>query len=349
LSWTASIFVLGNLLSGWAFDRLWPWIRFPDLYYNLAYLEAQPAVPTVVCLGSSRFGSLVNAQVMTRWLQQLTRDRRAWVFNASVTGGDALSSEGMLREMLHRGVRPQYALIEMCPPAIAEHNPWPDGFMRRQLQWSDIPTHAADLARQDQLLRLIQVRLLPLYGYRERICIEASRACARWWMSGEKPVESTGTTPVAATTATNGAVAPLDWHKIIVKAPVEDDRREVSQRALPYLSRVMRNYHPGGTLVAALERIMALCRENSIEPILVGVPVTSSFRQAVTPAMEASYRAFLSQFCQRYHCTFVDYYAALPDNLFLDYHHATGEGAEEFGYLLTSDVFAPLSRPLVLR
>lgn len=330
----AGIFVLGNILSGWAFERWWPWVRFPDLYRNLAYVKAQPTTPTVVCLGSSRFGSFLHGQDMTRWLRRLTGDRHVWVFNASVTGGDALSSEGTLREMLRSGLRPRYVLIEMCPPAIAQHNPWSEQFMRRQLHWSDIPTHAADLVRERQLLRLVQLRLLPLYGYRERICREVTGAWTRWW-------EKQPTEPTPAPNVDDAPADALDWDKIIVKGPERDDYRDVSQSALAYLHRVMSDYRPGGTLVAALERLVVLCRSNGIEPILVGVPVTSSFRQAVTSDMEASYRAFLAQFCRTHGCRFVDYYAALPDSLFLDYHHATDSGANRFGHQLTTEVLAP--------
>jgi hypothetical protein len=294
-------------------------------------------------------GSLLSGQDTTRWLRRLSGDRRVWVFNASVPGGDLLSSEAILREMLRRGLRPRHVLIEMCPPAIAQHNPWTDLFMRRQLRWNDLPAHAADLAREHQLLRLAQVRLLPLYGYRERICKEAIHVCAHWWQGGEAQLAGRPTEPGAAPEADDAPVGAVDWDKVIVKPAVDDDHREISQRALPYLQRILRAYHPGGTLAAALERIIALCQSNEIEPILVGVPVTSTFREAVTPAMEADYRTFLAQFCQSHHCAFVDYYAALPDSLFIDFHHGTPKGAEMFGYRLTVDVLAPVSQQISRR
>src|SRR5437870_4556769 len=115
LVWTTGLFCLVQLLSGWAIDRFWPQIRFPELYTNLAQLQSQPTSPTVMCLGSSRFGRFLNGREMTRWLRQLSGDRRAWVFNASVPAGDPLATEKVLQEMFQRGIRPRYALIEMCP------------------------------------------------------------------------------------------------------------------------------------------------------------------------------------------------------------------------------------------
>jgi hypothetical protein len=61
--------------------------------------------------------------------------------------------------------------------------------------------------------------------------------------------------------------------------------------------------------------------------------------------MEAAYREFLTQFCQSHHCRFVDYYAALPDSAFLDYHHANKKGADMFGHRLTSEVLTPICTP----
>jgi hypothetical protein len=269
-------------------------------------------------------------------MQRLTGDRRVWAFNASVVGGDALSSERTLQEMLRRGIRPRTALIEMCPPAIAERNPWATVHMIRQGRWSDLPNHLVDVAHQHQLLRLLQYRAVPLYANRAQICKEAARTWQRW-------VDTPPGQPAAGSAVPDAAAGDaLNWDKIIVKAPVTDDLREVSQRAVPELKRVFREYRPGGNLVAALERVMALCHDNGIEPVLVGVPVTSSFRQCVTPDMEASYRSFLAQFCRQHHCRFVDYYAALPDSQFVDYHHASSAGGEVFSKRLTAEELVPL-------
>jgi hypothetical protein len=341
LVWTAGLFCLLQLLCGWALDHVWPQLRFPELYTNLAQVEGQSTAPTVVCLGSSRFGTFLNGQEMTRCLRRLSGDRRAWVFNASVPWGDPLASEKILQEMLERGVRPRYALIEMCPPTVAARNPWPGHFMQRQLQWSDLPVHVVDLAQQGQLVRTVQFRLLPLYAYRERICQQAAQVCAHWcaMQEGRPDSASTGLPPSSETD--DAPAAALDWDKVIPRAPLHGEQQQTSQRDVGYLIRDLRQYRPGGTQVAALERLLRLCRVNGIEPILVGVPVTSTFRACVKPDMEASYRAFLTRFCEQNACPFVDYYAALPDNLFVDYHHGSSEGGQVFSHRLTVEVLAP--------
>jgi hypothetical protein len=138
-------------------------------------------------------------------------------------------------------------------------------------------------------------------------------------------------------------VATLNWDKIIPRS-ADKDLLQASRVAVPTLTRDLRHYRPGGLLVAALERLVQLCRSNDIEPILVGVPVTSTFRECVQPDMEVRYRAFLADFCQAHDCLFVDYYAALPDALFLDYHHANVHGTDLLSYRLTTEVLAPLLR-----
>ena len=59
-------------------------------------------------------------------------------------------------------------------------------------------------------------------------------------------------------------------------------------------------YHVGGVSLAALERTLRLCRDNGIEPILVGVPVTRWHRQNYTPAIEAAYRGEMDRLARAY-------------------------------------------------
>ena len=123
--WTVVFFIVGQLLSGWYFEQFWPRVRFPQLYLHLAHLSDYQTSPTIVCLGSSRFGSLISERITTRCLRSLTGDQQAWVFNPSVPSGDFLASERILKELLQRGGRPRFALIEMCPPAICAGIPGP--------------------------------------------------------------------------------------------------------------------------------------------------------------------------------------------------------------------------------
>jgi hypothetical protein len=288
-------------------------------------------------MGSSRFGSLLSETESTRSLRGLTGDSQAWVFNPSVPSGDALTSERTLLEMLRRGVKPRYALIEMCPPSIHANNPWAAQYMERQMMWWELPDHVLEIAREGQLVRMAQFRLVPLYGYRVNICNAVETAVAHWFHP--EPAHLVGAPgAVASPTPVNA----LDWKKIIPQGPPDCDHMAASRRGAPYLERVMRNYRPGGTLVAGLERIVGLCRENGIEPILLQPPVTSAFRECIKPEMETVYRDFVAQFCQKHACLFIDYYTAMPDDMFLDYHHANEAGSALFSRRVAEELLAPL-------
>jgi hypothetical protein len=198
------------------------------------------------------------------------------------------------------------------------------------------------LARTGQLLRAAQYRLVPLYGHRGQICHDVAQACTRWYMglAGHEPDK-----PAAVFTASGIDNAPaegLDWDRILQRKPSNDNYVEESRKAIPYLTRDLRDYRPGGQLAAALERLVVLCQDNGVEPILVGAPVTSAFRSCLTPEMEASYQGFLAQFCERHGCLFVDYYSALPDHLFVDYHHGTPDGGVLFSRQISEELLAPL-------
>ena len=134
----------------------------------------------------------------------------------------------------------------------------------------------------------------------------------------------------------------LDWVKIIPHGPPQSNPLDASRLAIPYLKRTLRDYRPGGNLVAALERLVRLCRDHDIEPILVGVPVTSVFRDCIQPEVNTQYREFVGAFCRQQGCRFVDYHTALADSQFLDYHHANENGTEVFSRRLATELLGPL-------
>src|SRR5262249_40233174 len=72
--WMLASFFAVQLAAGVLLDRVWPQLRFSFLYKQLERLDEQQVPPTVVCLGSSRFGCGVSAEHMTDWLRQLTGD-----------------------------------------------------------------------------------------------------------------------------------------------------------------------------------------------------------------------------------------------------------------------------------
>jgi hypothetical protein len=339
LMWMAAFLVLGQLLSGLVFDYALPQIRFPEHYRQLANAVEQPAPPTVVCLGSSRLGSLVSDEEETAGLRRQVGDHGAWVANLSVPSGDPLTSEQMLRELLERGIRPRVALIEMCPLTVAQHNPWAGFFVERQSTWGQLPAHLADVAKEHLLMRMLQLRFVPLYAYRLQIRKQLAQAVATLVAPpaiGQRQAWSPGLGPTQD--VPSGA---LNWEKIIPPAPAGADVVAAIELGIPYLRHCLDGYRPGGNLAAALERLVQMCQDNGIAPILVGVPVTSAYRQCQAGPIQATYQSFVADFCARHRCRFVDYHGALPDGMFLDYHHANAEGRAVFSIRVVTEILSP--------
>jgi hypothetical protein len=341
LLWTAAVFVFGQLSSGWALDNLWPQIRNPYMHQVIAHVEAQPTSPTAIFFGSSRFGCLLSGPELTRSIQNITGDSHVWATNASMPNGDIIFSERILLELLRRGVRPRYAVFEMTPPSITAHNPWIMRFRERLLGWSDLPAHFADLVRDEQLAPGAQSLLVPLFSYRGLIC----KALTSNWACCNQPPDALLPPGRTAARFDIGAdttpVDALDWDAGARPHEHVNDPLEASRKAIPNLNKQLDDYRPGGTLVAALERVVGLCRAHGVEPILLGVPVTKTFRDCVTVQMQASYQEFLSQFCHQQGISFVDYQAALSDDCFFDFHHGTKQGCELFSRVVAEDILAP--------
>jgi hypothetical protein len=101
---------------------------------------------------------------------------------------------------------------------------------------------------------------------------------------------------------------------------------------------MLHDFRIGGPAAAALERMVAGCADVGARVLLVGVPVTSSFRTAFTPAINSSYREFLADICRRHGCRFTDCRACVPDGGFVDAHHLSADGARYFSRLLVREV-----------
>jgi len=328
LLWAGGLFLLLQFLGGLVLDYAWTAVRFPTAARLLAYLETRPKAPDIVCLGSSRFGLGLHAPEVGWTLAEEFGHEGVGVFNASVEAGDFISAEFMLRHLLQKGVRPKLALIEVSPDALHRKNPWMYYHVRRQLCWDDVPAFLPDAVRAKQARRLVLARLLPLYVHRVRMAEElAARRL-----------------PVPAPANPYGFQGDdLAWAEVLgVHNNVQHVHRpDWVELGAAGARKSLQNYTIGGRSPAALERLLCQCREQGIQAILVGVPVTSVHREIYTPAVETAFLSHVERLTRTYACTFVDYRAAVPDRLFWDNHHLLEAGREVFTRKLTREVIAP--------
>lgn len=345
LCWTAILFFLGQTLGGLVLDTVWTRVRNPFLHWHLDRLALLEEPPTIVCLGSSRFGSQLDESELTRTVRELTGDATVRVFNASLPAGDPITSERTLDQLLEAGIRPRLVLLEVCPEVVGHRNDWLCIHLVRQLDWSDAPSYTGELIRTGHILRYLKARLLPLYQHRRRILEELEQEFAE---AGREEKDRSGTRRIDA------AVPPpkdLDtrpagevWAEL-VQQTIHDPDADLRQRSalgLRDVRRFLRRYRTGGNSARALERILERCRAEGIETVLVGVPVSEIHRAQYTPEIDALYRTYLDGLGARYGCRYADFRARVPDGLFMDNHHATPEGAVWISRLLAVDLVAPL-------
>jgi hypothetical protein len=321
-----AVVVLAQCVAGLWLDRHGLAVRFPEAARVLANAPHDGRGADVVFLGSSRFIPL-NAPEATALLRREHPDAGpAAVYNAAVTAGDPIAQDYVLERLLRQGTRPRLAVIEVSPDTVNAFNEWMGMHVYRQLTWADMPAYFLDVCRSGELRKVMATRLAPLYAHRYGLLREA------------------------AATVTRPAPAPLPvpdgrppWESLAQRPcpPLNPAEREAHAAAGRLAARRFRNYRVGGTTAAALERLLARCRSNGIEVVLVGVPNDSAYVRNYTPAIDAAYSDYVGRLTRDYQCRFLDYRAAVPDDFFADVCHVNPYGADYFTRKLTREIIAP--------
>jgi len=102
----------------------------------------------------------------------------------------------------------------------------------------------------------------------------------------------------------------------------------------------------GGMTARRLERLLDRCQSAGVEVLLVGVPVSSPFRRAYTPDVDANYLAYVHGLTERYACAYTDWRDKLLDNYFMDGHHVNWQGGAYFSQRFAASVLVPLWRTI---
>jgi hypothetical protein len=288
----------------------------------------------VVCFGSSRFGGGIDEATVMAGLRHVSPVQTPVIFNASVPLGDFVASEFMLHQLRQAGVRPTYALVEINPGFVNRRNDWMTAHIRRQLNWSDLPTYFGDIWKAQRLGPLLSTRLNPIHCYRDELCQQAKA-----WATASATSASDREKSDPAARAADG----VPWTQVLAALP-PPSRGTPAGLAMDTkaIYNILRSFRIGGTSTAACERFLQACRDADIRVILVEAPLTCRFRERIPPAIDIPYRAYVNELTRRYACRFVDYRDQVPDEMFLDIHHLNPAGARYFSQRLSTEVLAPL-------
>ena len=334
LFWCLIWFAVLQLAIGFVLDRQVLDLRFAILKPNLELLSRRPS-PEIVCIGSSRSGSSICDSELTRAMRLLTGDSSLRTFNSAFPVGDVVATEFAINRMLDQGCRPQLVVLELVPEEVARTNCWTTEHLRRQLTWSDLGEHLRSLMVTGNSGRLLLSRALPAYYFRTEICQAI--------VFRPEPPVLTAANYEGGEEAEDGSA--LDWSKLLVPAPASDI--EARTRAGIYgLERDLLGYQVGGPSVRALERTITRLQSVGARVVLLGVPLASAHRAVYLPEIEMKFQAYLADLQVEFGVPYIDCRDALPDECFLDHHHASFAGAVRFSPHFAEQHLAPLWRTI---
>jgi hypothetical protein len=344
LLWAVGSFLITHLVGGLLLDYCWPLVRFPSGAAVLDSLSRMPD-PRMVLLGSSRVAiGISQGEVATLVQRQCHLDKPYWIFNAAVPAGDSITMEFLLGELLQRGVKPDWIVVEVSPETLSEYNEWLGVHVRRQLRWDHVPAYLVQTCRAGQGLRLLSARFFSLFFHRQQILEETGTTLSHWFES-ICPRRPDSVPRSLMRNPRKPDRGPIDW-ECLLEPPEREVTRELRDRiehtAQFQLGRWLRHFRIAGSSPRALESILRLCQQHKIGVLLIRMPVTAAHRSKYTPQMEQEFEAYLTGLLERYPIRSIDCRDWLADGLFVDNHHLHAKGQEHFSRLLTYHVLLPL-------
>lgn len=324
--WFLFTFFTGQAVLSPVIDYLTPEYRFPWFYRLVEIASQLRDNDSIVCLGSSRFGTGLFAGEMTPMLRQATGDQQVVVMNASVPGGDFITSERMLNQLLDQGLKPRLILLEFCPDILNQQIGWMSMHTMRTLNWHDLKEYRQEYTSWTEIKRFLICKLFPLYQYRHSI---RGRMGDRWLpvLKGNREFQ----VPAEALSALT------DHHWTV----------ELSQPAWPLANQLreitphFEKYQIGGKPVACLRRMVERCQKEQIPIVLIEPPVNQVHQKFYTLEVDRQFQQFAEMLCAEYHLPRYSYRQALPEEAFHDHHHSNRRGAQKWSELVTQEILIP--------
>lgn len=274
----------------------------------------QPDRPLLLMVGSSR----------TSWAFQASSldgipdsdGRPMLVYNFGIPSTGPCFQLFCLRDLLAKGIRPRFLLLECLPPMWSEAQ---RGVVSEDslLSFQSIPLHRMlqwmpYLPRPRRSANLwVQARVAPCYYFRNYIVSELASLATGNPRAKHIPIDSRG------------------WHlSLPVVAPAVHEIRMALAFAGYWPG--MRNFRIGKTPYRAMHELFDLCRREKIPCALVLMPEDTRVRSWYTPQAKTAIRNLLDELRQTYGVETIDAQTWLPDWDFEDGHHPLLGGALTF-------------------
>ncbi|VTS08678.1 hypothetical protein [Tuwongella immobilis] len=292
--------------------------------------SVSPHIPMVVMLGTSRTAMGLDGLTIEQQLRQ-SLGHSVNVFNFGIPATGPITHLLYLQRMLAEGVKPDLLLVEILPSMLAADPP-PGGPLEKhfttpnRLQYSEWE-----------------------FGLHYGLCVPEQRA--EWWGTVVNPVYALrfpvvgrlvpGWLPFSVRLDAGRGGDAAGWSPVLFQNPRFNDREIALKRAKNDYEAVLANYRPGGPAAEALERIVSLCREQSIPLKLVMMPEGPIFRTFYPPQTEANLQAYFRHLQEDCGASLVYAREWCAEESFTDSHHLNREGAKRYSQQLGREVIAP--------
>lgn len=280
-------------------------------------LADNPGRPLLLVMGSSR----VALGLQTSLIEdvRLPDGAQPLVFNFSIPGSGVLRELVWLKRVVHDGIRPDRVLVECWPPLVSrvygdKESVW---LPAASLRWDDLWLVDHYGCEPAQLLNdWLEVRLLPCFGDR---ALWLERLAPAWLPPEEQPKVKRPPHRMDEYGALETPARPPDEYR---RPLVDNDRR--------FYGEAIRHWQLSATSDRSIRATFRFCRSERIPAALLLMPESTEMLSWYPDERRAEVEAYFKRLANDYQVTLIDTRRWVGDMGFLDSHHLSREGAEQF-------------------
>jgi hypothetical protein len=344
LLWGLILFALGQLVLSLCLYRGHSDLCDAGYSSRLRRLRARQAEgsdrPLLLVLGSSR--PALGFHPSLAGVHGRSGAAAPLVFNFAFVGSGPVREWMMLRRLLAAGVRPDWLLVEVWAPFMAQIGLYDeqDPVLRTDWDWVDLPL----LWRFYQLgwsatSNVLEKHLAPAVHYRQGLL----NHYVPFLLPGEVVRQM-------EVLKVRSYVSEDDWGAYPAEGqPMCGEKGEqMLELGRFVLTPVFRDFQIHEHSAEALHALLDECRDRKIKVALFMMPEHSALRGLYPPAVKSIFHRFVAGLGQEYHIPVIDGRTWCNDDEFVDMCHLLGAGARTFSERFGRDVCQPLldGRPL---
>jgi hypothetical protein len=307
-------------------ERCHPEAYDPEFAARFGLLRSRiaeaPDRPLLLVVGSSRLVTDFRPERLPDL--EVGEREKLLTFNFSHTGAGPLINLMEIRRLLRQGVRPRWLVVEVLPSMLATSG---RSTAANLAAADDLPFLFTHMPRWKGLGSYLHVRFMPS----PRHYLAAAKEHGPAWAFAPSDPELAELGPLGGST-------PLK-----TEATPENVRRCTEEVRAQYYPG-LQNFQISDVADQSLRELIELCRLEKIELVLVLTPESSEFRGWYPQSTEQMVQGYCEELRRRCAVSVIDARAWLPDEDFLDSHHALPHGAEIFTLRLGREVLEPLIR-----